>query len=287
MTSPYRQTSYDLPFNGAVAPGGVGSSLSDDFSNSRPAYLDGADAVVPGFCELQEKWNTWDPGDVLQFDGVDARLQMALLQSTGLKQWAGKFQQIPLPTAIGESVDYHFYARLMLAQAADTDASPDIGPFQICLFVGDNLLTNPEAGGFFAVGIEAQRTDSPPSSSYGNVIAVTYAAYNSIGNQRSSGQEGPWPSCTYFRIRLRQTRDTEFQYTSLLACEFGVTGVDWMPLVTMEPSINATPIYQSVGLALNGMGSQVGGYFDFFRAVPQSYSDLAPGIGGTQPLGAV
>jgi hypothetical protein len=287
MANTYGQTSYDLPFDGAVAPGGVGSSLSDSFSNSRPAYLDSLDAVVDGFAELQDKWHTWDPGDVLRFDGVDARLQMAFLRSVGNKQWSGKFQQIPLPTAIGESVDYHFYLRAFMAQASDTDASPDIGPFQLGLFVGANLLDNPESGGIVFVGSEQIRADTPPSSSFGVVTAYAYDAYNSIALPLGAGREGPWPTCTYFRIRLRQTRDAEAQYTSLFACEYGVTGADWMPIITLPPNVQAAPLYQSVGFGVNGAGSQVSAYFDLFAAVPLSYSDLTPGIGGSQPLGAV
>lgn len=286
MTSPY-QSGFDGGYS-ATRQDTFGNVLDDDFQNARPQHTVGGAPTI-GFAALADKWKRWDPAGVLDFAGVDTRLQMLLLRSSGDKQWCGVHQPLPVPSAAGESVECVIYARTMLATIGDTpigDGIPDLGPIPFGLFLAGDLSGMPDTAPLTALGPQVFREGGISS---GYVLVTDYIAYDGSGYTTGGAAEGPFPAATYYRVRLRQTRDTEGTFSAEVAFEFGAVGNDWFPLCQYAAQGNSdSPVYRSVGLGLRSYDHQsAAAYFDLFRVVPQAYGDTAPTLGGVNATGGV
>ena len=69
-------------------------------------------AAGAGFVSLAAKWKVFDPGGVLDAALIDAQRQMMFLKGGGTDQWAGRFQELPVP-AVDETLEYAVYGRFI------------------------------------------------------------------------------------------------------------------------------------------------------------------------------
>lgn len=286
MSSAYRQY-YETPFN-PVTPSGVGNSLDDSFDNTRPQWTDEETSEpLPGFALLEEKWREWDPAEVLQFSGVDTRMQLALLRTNGDKEWCGYYQPLPLPGNVGTSVELAIYLGIQLASAvpAGGDENVDMGPLPFGLVLGEDFDTLPDTSGFVVVGAgQLQQVSSIPiAGGQGQVLSAI--AFDDPGTQQAVGAGMP----RWVRLRLRQRRTGLTDYDADARFECGFYGTDWQHMVTMPTVLGAgSAAYKSIGFAAASLeNAEFAVRFGPFRVVEQAYDDSGSTIGTSQQLGAV
>src|SRR5205085_2439802 len=286
----YGQPSYELPFNAAAAAGGVGNTMSDQFSNLRPQLFDDAEQPQPivGFAELESKWLTFDPGSALLFAGVDTRLGMAKLTVSGSKSAAGVYQAIPLPTVQGETKQLAFYTRCVCAEARPEEgADASINPAPWGLALADGLDANPSGSGLHIIGGVFARTVLAGDGS-GVTVAGSYNTLVAYDGLATLETELLYGLPQWFRWRLRQTlTDAETQEFAVDAeCDFSLNGFDWQTAGILSFSGNP---FKSIALVVQGTSSaQLSMYTQAFVAAEQAFDDLSPlGLGNQQQLGAV
>lgn len=315
MTSNYRQPSYQVPYSGRLAGGGVSvGGLTDNFMQSSPQLLDMYGVPVPGFCPLDPRWayGTYYPSPN-NLGVVDARLQMASLTCEAAyatyfgNSWA--VQQMPIPE-IGQTVQYAVYASSQLGTlrpqlveqggAAPLLVESYSAPPQAAihgLFWGAD---RPNNYGGYVIGQQSYDFDDY------NVPQFSGLFYCDNGKAETYLQMPGQAS--YYRLRVRLTIDSidsedgnAITYgTVSYGQDIGFTGADWITLdeYTSPPGEAmdwAVPRY--AGLFFNlypasadnvEYGAALGSaLFPFFRVELQDYEDRSSRIGSQQQLGAV
>lgn len=288
MTSNYRQAIYDIPYSGLVPPSIGGSTLDDDFSNTRPAKVVSG-TPFPGYAALNSKWRVFNSDAELNFHGVDTRLQMALLSGAPEKAWCGVYQQLPdvlLPTAIGQTKQIAIYLRSTLAFVdSDIDAFDGL---KYGIIVGQDLLGAPTTSAILAAHATVTRApdalDDVPLVD-GSVEGAVYANFEALGTV--GGRTHGWPAVSYQRIRFKQRMDGIGDFAFQYSMDAAAFGNDWITLVDSDEVTGQPAPFKSVGFGINGNAFGFGAYFDYFRVMLQALGDLTKTVGGTQQLGAV
>jgi hypothetical protein len=289
MTSNYRQAIYDIPYSGLVPPSIVGAlPLDDDFSNPRPQkFISGT--LFPGYAELAPKWKIFDPGPVIDFAGVDTRLQMALLTGAPSKAWGGIYQDLPdafIPTVVGQGASVTIYLRSTLA-FIDNNVDAYAG-LKYGLLLGQDLTGSPSTSPIIAAHASLTRAPDPLDSApavNGFVQASSFASFD--GAALPAGRSYAWPASAYTRIRLDQAMNGIGDFSFQWSADTAAYGNDWTTLFNAVQVTGQPAPWKSVGFGINGDGNAFGVYFDFFRVMAQSIGDNIRTIGGTQQLGAV
>lgn len=286
----YRQP-YSLPFNGAVIGSG-GLSLSDGFAGGRVQYRVGGPTgvIVPGQVELDPKWKLWDELALLRFAAVDARLQLAQLEfiSKGL---IGYYQQLPLPTANGQTLDLCIYGQTRISHLftdPETLITDDVLGFA-GLILGDDLLAAPTTSSVIMCGCQMQYQSGATTNVARGMGGVQFVAFDALPAPIGGAGYG----FDFARIRLRQKRNGATNYDTTVTLEAGQFGCDWLPMGYIERVAQAAPI-KSVGFGgwvgntsslINVIGRlQVD---NFIVAQEEFLPGLGSAMGSTQSLGAV
>lgn len=281
----YQQTSYETPFSGGV-PSSVTNALTDDFSNSRPQFeVDGA--PVAGFAQLDPKWLLWDQGTQLDFGRVDTRTQMGELQASD-KNIVAYFQQLPVPSTVGQVVELAIYGELRVGNAAPTSFPGQIGPAQLGLVIGDDFQGAPDSSTCRMLGFNFEHMSDDGSTPIATILEPSLAdfvGFDAIPSATAGAEN--FTGCGFFRWRLRQTMVGVGNFTIDCAADFGSSGADWMPMYQYPQVTGAPAPLKSAGFGVYAnTGSIVRMQIAQFLVALQPFDD-APGImGGVQQLGA-
>jgi len=285
MTSPYVQSTYQIPFSPLIPSMHGSSPLSDEFDATRPA------AAVPGFVELADKWQDFDPGELAVFAGIKPEVQACLMTHDGTaKTWVGRVQPLELPR-VGQTLQHGIYLRA-LPGFIEGAFDAQVTNLLYGLILGTDMIEDPAVSLVLWCGGNISRTPSggfgsPPVTS-GLVQASVFPTFD--GLQLVTGAVEGWPAMTLFRARLAQGQPSADVYNVTLAFDAGANGVDWLPLFSQTlTGVDFNSVIKQVGFGTNSFDESDGfsAWFDLFRVQTQSQGDLVSTIGGMQQLGAV
>jgi len=284
----YGQSSYETPYSGVVPPGPAqGDALSDSFNNSRPEWIDtlGANEVVPGFASLEAKWLAWDPGDAAEMTGrVNTRTQRAEYEASG-KNVSGYFQQIPVPSVVGETIDLHVYGQVLAGLALAIPPGGPIGFALMGLMLGDDLLDEPTTSSVRLAGIGLAQGDSGGTTAT-NIAACVFdwVGFDALPSQTALAEAS---QMQFWRFRIRQTMTDVDEWTTDIAVDAGTGGGDWLQLHLYPQTVGNVP-QRSAGFGVcAGANVRTQIQLDSFVVTRQAFDDYSSAIGGVQQLGAV
>jgi hypothetical protein len=298
--SNYRQPRYEAPYS-ARNVSLIGTSRTDNFTQTSPQLLDEDDVPVPGYASFDERWasGSWF-SDTINVCAIDTQLHMAQLgvdvpySAGGGSAWL--LQQMPYPEAPGQLIEYAIYARSLFGPTHQQQQNNDgdsfnriFDAFNHGLYYGPTLPD--ESGGYLLgqqMGLEASSGD-----------IYTECGMYSVENGKPDWwylMEGQL--ATYYRVRVRilAGEDPAFGLVSL-ASDIGFTGLDWLTLdeFTSQNEVIAEIAPRYAGLFVSGFPSDSLEYgvfrpsmlCEFFRVVDQPYDEVATRIGGNIQLGSV
>lgn len=276
----YRQP-YQLPYSAAVQ-GGVGNSLSDMFDNSRPQAMFGPFAA-PNFAEMDAKWLVFNPADNMSGGRglVDTRAQMATISADG-KALCAMYQQLPVPTVDGESVELAIYSQLRLSYVDSLPPGDGEGGAIGGIFIADDLLNDPDGSTFTILG---QISEVEPGDLELGGCAAVLVGYDALPDLTLVSQA----NFGFQRIRLRQSRVGDVYNVDVL-CELGNYGTDWLRAGQFF-HVGIPAPFRSCGFCLKGAALENTASLQVDNFVvnlePWGYGGSGGVLGGVQNLGSI
>jgi hypothetical protein len=273
--SGYRQP-YNLPFNPSNAPL-QGNARNDEFNAKRPAIVG-----APNFIQVDPKWQTYDPGGVLTFAGVDPQREMLMLSTNGDKQICGLRIDLPVPTVVGESVSYALYTSVFFAQFEANVTAEQTTRMDAGIVLCEDIQANPDTSFMYLNGIALVTQTNTFAIAESVGIVENFIAFDDPGTGLAESAFGT-PSAV--RFRMRQTLVSPGVY-SVTAYADQSNGVGWVP---MTQSAGGNVLYRQMLLGIRSVGGiGVSALFDYFRF--EVLEDVEQGditTGYAQTLGAV
>ena len=245
--STYKQP-FAIPLAGAVPPVKPLSTVNDEFTIQKPA------APLGGFVMPEPKWVEWDVDDVLSASYVDPRLQLLQLAGNGEKQWAGRYEALPVPV-IGQTMSYFLIARLFNAFVDNGGAN--FTDLLAGMLLCEDIAANPSTSGFVSIH---QRFARIGDVMEGNIQATEWASFDGIALPDGEINCG-WP-LQFVRAQISTQVTAGPVYATTLTLTASADGIGWQPVSRYELD---HPIRQ-VALAQRATGeTPFSTYFDFIR----------------------
>jgi hypothetical protein len=199
---------------------------------------------------------------------------------------SGYYQPLTVPTVVGQTVELHVCANVLLGSWRPSTPGADIiGPNIAGLLLAEDLSVAPLTAAVRVLGQAGQLfTDSGSTLQSIGPALFDFAAFDGL----PTGVAVSFSFLPYLRFRLRQTLTAPGAYTIDCAADTGFDGADWMALYQYPQVVGAAQPLASVGFAvLGGADGRVRVELGQFAVLPRAFDEFSTAIGAVQQLGAV